>query len=110
MLNKQPKTLDEASVIASQFNHVNNHAPVADINATTVRFLKTDSRTVAYNHRDTSLNNRSLNQKTPVTSVIVKDITVMTVGLRHHLLQKDQPIAQQMAAHPLNHDNHTNKL
>jgi hypothetical protein len=103
VLNKQPKTLDEASVIASQFNHVNNHAPVADINATTVR-------TVAYNHRDTSLNNRSLNQKTPVTSVIVKDITVMTVGLRHHLLQKDQPIAQQMAAHPLNHDNHTNKL
>jgi len=46
VLSKQPKTLDEALAIATQFNHINNHAPVADINATTVRFQKTDSRRV----------------------------------------------------------------
>jgi hypothetical protein len=36
VLSKQPKTLDEALAIATQFNHNNNHAPVADINSTTV--------------------------------------------------------------------------
>jgi hypothetical protein len=46
VLSKQPKTLDEALAIATQFNHINNHAPVADINATTVRYHKTDSRRV----------------------------------------------------------------
>ena len=43
VLSKQPKTLDEALAIATQFNHINNPAPVADINATTVKFQRKDN-------------------------------------------------------------------
>jgi hypothetical protein len=38
VLSKQPKTFDEALAVATQLNHINNHAPLADIHATTVKF------------------------------------------------------------------------
>jgi len=46
VLNKQPKSLDEVLAVATQFNHINSHAPVADIHATTIKFNKPNNQAI----------------------------------------------------------------
>ena len=44
VLSKQPKTLDEALAIATQFNHINNHAAVGDIDVKKIKFKRNNNR------------------------------------------------------------------
>jgi hypothetical protein len=45
-LSKQPKSLDEALAVATQFNRINSHAPVADIHATTIKSNKPNNHAI----------------------------------------------------------------